>query len=70
MIDPLSLARKGLAAVVIDEDLVAALGAGAISYPSATHYLREAKFATPNPVVNCSEPIREQMIATRPSCSP
>jgi hypothetical protein len=55
----LYLVRKGLAAIAIYEDLVATLVAEAISYPSATHYLREAKFATSNPEVAFYEPITE-----------
>jgi hypothetical protein len=53
------LARKGLAVVPISEDLVATLGAEEIGYPSVTHYLREVKFATSNPKITFSEPIRE-----------
>jgi hypothetical protein len=53
------LAWKGLAAVAIYEDLVAALEAETINYPSVTRYLREAKFATSNPEVTLFEPIRE-----------
>jgi hypothetical protein len=39
MINRLYLARKGLAAVAIDEDLVTILEAEAISYRSVTRYL-------------------------------
>jgi hypothetical protein len=45
--------------VAIYEDLVATLGAEAISYPSIMRSLWEAKFATSNPEVTLSEPIRE-----------
>jgi hypothetical protein len=55
----LYLARKGLAAVVIYEALVAMPRVGAISNPSATRYLREAKFTASNPEVTFSELIRE-----------
>jgi hypothetical protein len=41
--------QEGIGAVAIDEDLVATLGADAISYPSVTRDLREAKFAISNP---------------------
>jgi hypothetical protein len=53
------LARKGLTAVAIHEHLLATLGAEVISYPSVTCHLREAKFATSNPEVTFSEPIRK-----------
>jgi hypothetical protein len=52
-------ARKGLAAVVIYKDLVAALGAEAISDPLVMRCLQEAKFATSNLEVTFSEPIQE-----------
>jgi hypothetical protein len=55
----LCLTRKGLAAVVIYEDLGATLGAEAISYPSVTSYLQEVKFAMSNPEVTLSDSIRE-----------
>jgi hypothetical protein len=55
----LHLARKGLAAVAIYEDLVVTLAAEAINYPSVTCYLREAKFATSNQEVAFCEPIPE-----------
>jgi hypothetical protein len=41
--------RKGLSAAAIHDDLVATLGAEAVSYPSVTRYLREAIFALSNP---------------------
>jgi hypothetical protein len=44
-----ALSRKGLSAVAIYDDLVATLGAAAVSYSSATRYLREAIFASSNP---------------------
>jgi hypothetical protein len=37
----LYLARKGLAAVAIDEDLITTLGAEGISYPSVTRYFEK-----------------------------
>jgi hypothetical protein len=43
-----SLSRKGLSAFAIHDDLVATLGAEAVSYPSVTRYLREAIFASSN----------------------
>jgi hypothetical protein len=47
---PVSLQEgKRLAAVAIHDDLVATLGAEAISYPSVTCHLREAILATSNP---------------------
>jgi hypothetical protein len=55
----LYLTKKGLAAVEIYEDLVATVGLEVISYPSVMGYLREAKFATLNPEVTFSQPIRE-----------
>jgi hypothetical protein len=45
----LYFSRKGLSAVTIHDDLVATLGAEAVSYPSVTRYLREAIFASSNP---------------------
>jgi hypothetical protein len=45
----LYLSRKGLSAVAIHDDLVATFGAEAVSYPSVTHYLREAIFVSSNP---------------------
>jgi hypothetical protein len=44
----LYLSRKGLSAVTIHGDLVASLGAEAVSYPSVTCYLREAIFSSSN----------------------
>jgi hypothetical protein len=41
--------RKGFSAVPIHDNLVATLGAEAVSYPSTTRYLREAIFASSNP---------------------
>jgi hypothetical protein len=65
----LYLARKGLAAVAIYEDIVATPVAEAISYSSVTRYLREAKFATSNPDVTFYEPVVNMMIATKRSRS-
>jgi hypothetical protein len=48
-----------LAEVAIDEDIIATLGAEAISCPSVTRSLREMKFAASNPEVVFSELIRE-----------
>jgi transcriptional regulator of acetoin/glycerol metabolism len=45
----LYLSRKGLSAVATHDDLVATLGADAVSYPSVTHFLREAIFVSSNP---------------------
>jgi hypothetical protein len=45
----LYLARKGLSIVAIHDDLVATRGAEAVSYPSVTRYLCEARFAWSNP---------------------
>jgi hypothetical protein len=45
----LCLCRKGLSAVAIHDDLVATLGAEAVSYPSVTRYLREAILTWSNP---------------------
>jgi hypothetical protein len=55
----LYLARKGLSAVTIDEDLVATLGMESISYLSLRPHLREVKVATSNLEVTFSEPIHE-----------
>jgi hypothetical protein len=41
--------RKGLSTVAIHDDLVATLGAEAVSYPSMTRSLREAIFASSHP---------------------
>jgi hypothetical protein len=43
------LSMKGFSTVVIHDDLVATLGAEAVSHPSLTHYLHEAIFASSNP---------------------
>jgi hypothetical protein len=51
----LYLAKKGLVSAAISEDLVATLGAEAISYPWVTRDFREAKFATSSPEVIFSE---------------
>jgi hypothetical protein len=56
----LYLARKGLTAVEICEHLLATLGAEVINSSSVTRHLREAKFATSNPEVTFSEPIRKR----------
>jgi hypothetical protein len=45
----LYLSRKGLSAIAIHDDVVATLGAEAVSYPSVTRYLREVIFASSNP---------------------
>jgi hypothetical protein len=45
----LYLSKKGLSAVAIHDDLVATLGAEAVSYPSLTPYLPEAIFASSKP---------------------
>jgi hypothetical protein len=52
----LCLTRKVLSAVEINADVVAALGPESMSYPSVTHYLRQAKSATSNPRIIFSEP--------------
>jgi hypothetical protein len=51
----LYLARTGLAAVAIHDDLGATLGGEVISYQSATRHLREARLATSNPGNTFSE---------------
>jgi hypothetical protein len=55
----LYLARKGLPEIMVSENQVATLGTQAISYPSAIHSLREAKFAISNTEIPFSEPIHE-----------
>jgi hypothetical protein len=45
----LYLSRKDFSAVAIHGDLVATLGAEAVSYPSVTRYLCQAIFASSNP---------------------
>jgi hypothetical protein len=65
----LCLGRKGLAAVAIEDDLVATLGAQAISYPSVTRYLRETKFATSNPEITFRSRSVNLMIAAKLSGS-
>jgi uncharacterized membrane protein len=45
----LYLSREGLSAVAIHDNLVATLGAEAVSYLSVTRYLRETIFASSNP---------------------
>jgi hypothetical protein len=45
----LDLSRKKLSAVAIYDNIVATLGAEAVSYPSVIRYLREAIFASSNP---------------------
>jgi hypothetical protein len=42
----LYLARKGLSPIESRSDLVPTLGPELVSYPSVTHYLRQAKFET------------------------
>jgi hypothetical protein len=49
-----------LAVVAIHEDLVATLGAEAISHLSVTHYFQEGEFATWNPEITFPESIRKQ----------
>jgi hypothetical protein len=66
----LYLARKGLAEVVIDENLVATLGAMAMSHSSITRNLREAKFVTSNPELTFLNRYMKMMIATRLFRSP
>jgi hypothetical protein len=66
----LYLTRKGLAVVVICDDLVATLGAEAMRYPLVTRYLREAKSATSNPEVTFLNRSVNIMIATKPFCPP
>jgi hypothetical protein len=51
----LYLARNGLAAVAIHDDLVATLGLEAISYPSLIYHLQEAILATSNPGIAFSQ---------------
>lgn len=51
----LYLARKGLSAKAISDDLVATLGPDAKSYATVTRFLREAKFPSPNPLATFSE---------------
>jgi hypothetical protein len=46
----LYLSRKRLSAVALHDDLVATLGMEAVSYPPVTRYLREAIFASFNPL--------------------
>jgi hypothetical protein len=45
----LYLSRKVLSVVAIHDDLVATLGAEAVSYPSVTGDLRKAIFSSSNP---------------------
>jgi hypothetical protein len=49
------LARKGLSAMEISNDLVVTLGLDAMGSGSVTRFLREAKFASPNPPTPFSE---------------
>jgi hypothetical protein len=51
----LRLTRKELSAIAIHYDLVATLGPGAMSYSSATRYLREARFVSSNSPANIPE---------------
>jgi hypothetical protein len=44
------LSKKGLSAVAISVDLLATLDAEAMSYPLVTRCLREAIFASSNPL--------------------
>jgi hypothetical protein len=60
---------KGLAEVSIHDDLVATLGAEAISYPSVTRHLREARLAISNPGITFSNSSLNRMIVTKLSCS-
>jgi hypothetical protein len=47
----LCLTRKGLSAVEIYAGLVATLVPESVSYPSETHYFRQAKFGTSKPSI-------------------
>jgi transcriptional regulator of acetoin/glycerol metabolism len=49
------LARKGLSAMEIDNDLVVTLGSDAKGSRSVTRFLREATFSSPNPPTPFSE---------------
>jgi hypothetical protein len=49
------LARKGLSAVDIRVDLVAALGPESVGHLSVTHYLRQGQFVISKPM-SFSEP--------------
>jgi hypothetical protein len=51
----LYLARKGLSAREICDDLEAALGPDAKSYSTVTRFLRETKFLFSDPLVTSSE---------------
>jgi hypothetical protein len=52
----LYFARKRLSPLAIHDDLVTTLGADAVSYSSVTRYLRDAVFASSNPLTRLSEP--------------
>jgi predicted transcriptional regulator len=54
----LSLARKGLTAMDISNDLVVTLGLDAKGHSSVTRFLREARFPSPNPPITFSEESR------------
>jgi hypothetical protein len=51
----LYLARKDRTAMEIDNDLVVTVGSDAKGNSSVTHFLREAKFPSPNPPTTFSE---------------
>jgi hypothetical protein len=51
----LYLARKFLTAMKIDNSLAVTLGNDTKNYRSVTHFLREAKFPSPNPPTTFSE---------------
>jgi hypothetical protein len=64
----LYLARKGLAAVAIDEYLGETPGAEVVNYPSLTgNLLQETQFATSNPEVTFLNRSVNMVIATKPS---
>jgi hypothetical protein len=52
----LYLARKRLSPLAIHDVLVTTLGADAVSYSSATRYLRDAVFASSDPPTPLPEP--------------
>jgi hypothetical protein len=66
----LCLASKWLSAVEIDGDLVVTLGPESVSYPSLTHYLRQAKFGTSKPSIMFLSPHRSSTIQIRLFYSP
>jgi hypothetical protein len=65
----LYIPRKGLGAIVIDQDLVATLGVEAVSYRAVTSDLRQVTFSPSIRITPLLEPVPRTMIPTTLSSS-